>query len=157
MLAIRIRMQAKDQQKMSRQLDYTQCYRDIFRAGCRDDIKMSRIREEVRVSWEEWRERRTIRRFAALKFHDYVGSNFGWSRGWCSYAASLSICVLRATEGGDKGCEAGEGRKGGFVRPSGINGRENECHLFRNTHPENYGAGEKFTEKATLKKGDEIP
>ncbi|KAH0946602.1 hypothetical protein HN011_012076 [Eciton burchellii] len=65
--------------------------------------------------------------------------------------------LRRATEGGDKGCEAGEGRKGGFVRPSGINGRENECHLFRNTHPENHGAGEKFTEKATLKKGDEIP
>lgn len=50
------------------------------------------------------------------------------------------------------------GRKGGFVRPSGINGRENECHLFRNTHPENHaGAGEKFTETATLEKGDEIP
>ncbi|EFN86263.1 hypothetical protein EAI_15348 [Harpegnathos saltator] len=81
---------------------------------------------------------------------------------------SLSIRVLRAAEGGGGGGDDNDdddddggpgaegperGKKGGFVRPSGINGRENECHLFRNTHPENHGSvGEKFTEKATAQK-----
>lgn len=59
---------------------------------------------------------------------------------------SLSVRIL-GTTGRTRGCgrrreEEGveeKGRKGGFVRPSGINGRENECHLFRNTHPENHG------------------
>lgn len=83
------------------------------------------------------------------------------------------FAFLETTEGGDDGARdqrAGRKRGGeglaaksrrestGFVRPSGINGRENECHLFRNTHPENHGAGEKFTEKAAPgEKGEEIP
>lgn len=68
---------------MDRPTDCTQCYRDIFFGWDADDVKTPGD------GWErEERQRRTIRRFAALKFHDYVGSNFGWSRGWCSQPAS---------------------------------------------------------------------
>lgn len=47
--------------------------------------------------------------------------NFCWSRGWHCYFLVYSW---------------GWSGPGDFVRPSRINGRENECHLFRNTHRE---------------------
>jgi len=117
----RICIQAKDQWRTNRPPDCTQCYRDIFRAGCRRHKDVADVSERGGGG----RERRTIRRFATLKFHDYVGSNFGWSRGWCSRAVSLSICVLRATESGDGGCRvaAGAGKEVSWDHPESTVGK----------------------------------
>ena len=64
----------------------------------------------------------TIRRFATLKFHDY--------------AASRQFQLIERVGGSSSlsGSRRRDGREA-FVRPSRTNGRENEYHLFRNTHP----------------------
>jgi len=48
-------------------------------------------------------------------------------------AAASCPCLFVSLERPRVATENGRGEK---RRPSGINGRENECHLFRNTHPE---------------------
>lgn len=114
-MQMKIRVQGWDRRKTNRPPDCARCYEDIFQAGCRWH------KDVANIGGGGWARKvrgesggRTIQRFAALKFHDYVGSNFGWSRGRCSPARRVLVYLrFLETEGVD-----------GSTRPKGGKGRE---------------------------------